>query len=76
MKSLFNFYLDDDIKKAVNIKITSLCGIQQKGQLASLIRVLLKDFLECEDTERLMLLAGKTTEEYCLTTYCNKRSKL
>ena len=76
MKRLFNFYLDDGVKESATKRIESLCGIQEKGQLASLIRVLLNEFLETNDNARLTSIASKVTEEYCLTTHCNKRSKL
>ena len=75
-KTLFNFYLDDDVKKKVTDKITRLNGEQSKGQLASLIRVLLKQFLATPDDKVNPLLIQAIDAEYQLTTKQNKRSKM
>ena len=48
-KSLFNFYLDDDIKSQTQDKLIRLTGDQPKGQIAALIRVLLKQFVATPD---------------------------
>ena len=75
-KSLFNFYLDEETKRQASTKITELCGVQNKGQLASLIRVLLKDFIECDNQAQLINIAVRVEKEYAYTTKKNKRSSL
>ena len=75
MKNLFNFYLDDDIKKKATEKIERLVGEKSKGQLASLIRVLLKRFLYSDD-EQLKDVIADLESEYTYSTTKNKRSKL
>mgnify|MGYP003202277386 FL=1 len=75
-KSLFNFYLDDDIKKKATEKINRLAGEQNKGQLAALIRVLLKQFVATPDDKVNKLLIEAIAAEYEYSTKCNKRSRL
>ena len=76
-KSLFNFYLDDIDKTLAEEKLESLFGQQSKGQLAALLRVLLKDFIATPD---IVLhknnLASKINEEFVYSQKKNKRSKL
>ena len=55
-KSLFNFYLDDITKKQAIAKLNRLVGEQNKGQLAALIRVLLKQFVATPDEKVNKLL--------------------
>lgn len=75
-KTLFNFYLDDDVKKQVNDKLTRLNGEQNKGQLAALIRVLLKQFVATPDDKVNKLLIDAIYAEYQMCTKQNKRSKM
>lgn len=74
MKALFNFYLDDAMKEEARTKIETICGKQEKGQLASLIRVLLKRFLMCDDYDVLNNIAEDVENEYVTTQLKNKRS--
>ena len=75
-KSLFNFYLDDDLKKAAMNKLEKLNGQQSKGQLASLIRVQLKQFVATPDEKVNPLLIQAIEAEYEYSTKLNKRSKM
>lgn len=75
-KSLFNFYLEDDVKKEANYKLVRINGIQNKGQLAALIRVLLKQFIATPDEKVNPLLIQAIEAEYEYSTKRNKRSKL
>jgi hypothetical protein len=74
-KSLFNFYLEDDVKRCVNEKLTRLNGEQEKGQLAALIRVMLKQFLRMPD-ENCKSLLEATKMDYYVNLKSNKRSRL
>lgn len=76
MKSLFNFYLDDNIKQEVQEKLERINGQKNKGQLAALIRVLLKRFLTTSDNETNMQLLQEIDEEYETSTKLNKRSRM
>lgn len=76
MKTLFNFYLDDDLKAKVQSKITRLIGDQPKGQIAALIRVLLQQFAATPDNRVNPLLLEAITAEYEYSTKKNKRSRL
>ena len=73
-KRLFNFYLDDELRDAANSKIVSLTGDQPKGQLAALIRVLLKQFVMTTNVNPLLVQAIAAEYEYSQSL--NKRSKL
>ena len=75
-KSLFNFYLDDDLKELVQQKLTRLTGDTPKGQLASLIRVLLKQFNATPDDKVSKVLLEAISAEYTFSQTLNKRSKL
>ena len=76
MKTLFNFYIDEDVKLQATNKITRLKGSENKGQLASLIRVLLKQFVLTPDEQINKNLIRAIELEYQLTTKGNKRSKM
>lgn len=76
MKTLFNFYIDEDVKLQATNKITRLKGSENKGQLASLIRVLLKQFVSIPDEQTDKNLIKAIELEYQLTTKGNKRSKM
>ena len=73
-KKIFNFYLDDDIKEQATAKIVSLTGDQPKGQLAALIRVLLKQFVMTKNVNPLLVEAVAAEYEY--SQKLNKRSRL
>lgn len=75
-KSLFNFYLDDELKTQVQSKITRLAGDQPKGQVAALIRVLLRQFVATPDERVNPLLIEAIAAEYEYSTKLNKRSRL
>lgn len=75
-KQLFNFYLDDDVKKLATDKIVRLTGDKPKGQLAALIRVLLKQFVATPDEKVNPLLIEAIEAEYEYSAKLNKRSRL
>lgn len=75
-KRLFNFYLDEDVKEKAEIKLIKLLGEQPKGQLAALIRVLLKQFVATPDEKVNPLLLQAIAAEYEFSTKLNKRSRL
>lgn len=75
-KSLFNFYLNDDVKEKCTVKLERLCGKKEKGQLASLIRVLLNQFAVTPDDKVDKLLLESINAEYMYTQTKNKRSRL
>lgn len=75
-KSLFNLYLDDDLKAQVQSKITRTIGDQPKGQIAALIRVLLRQFVATPDEKTNPLLLEAIAAEYEYSSKLNKRSKL
>ena len=75
-KSLFNFYLDDELKTQVQSKITRLIGDQPKGQVAALIRVLLRQFVATPDEKTNKLLLEAIAAEYEYSAKLNKRSRL
>lgn len=75
-KSLFNFYLDDDVKKQAQDKLVRLTGDQPKGQLASLIRILVKQFVATPDEKVNPLLVEAIYAEYEYSQKLNKRSRL
>lgn len=75
-KSLFNFYLDDELKKSAMEKLETLNGKKEKGQLAALLRIMLKQFVATpnDKVNPLLLQAIDAEYEYCTKT--NKRSKM
>ena len=75
-KTLFNFYLDDDDKQQAIEKLTRLSGDRPKGQLAALLRVLLKQFIATPDSKVNPLLIEAIAAEYEYSAKLNKRSKL
>lgn len=75
-KSLYNFYLDDEIKNSAIEKLIRLSGDRPKGQLAALIRVLLKQFIATPDDKINPLLIQAIAAEYEYSAKLNKRSKL
>jgi hypothetical protein len=75
-KRIFNFWLDDDVREKAQAKITRMIGDQPKGQLAALIRVLLKQFVATPDEKTNPLLMQAIAAEYEYSAKLNKRSKL
>lgn len=75
-KELFNFYLDPELKVNASNKINRLAGDQPKGQLAALIRVLLRQFVATPDARINPLLIEAIAAEYEYSTKKNKRSRL
>lgn len=75
-KNLFNFYLDNDVKIAATEKLIRLTGDRPKGQLASLIRILLKQFVSTPDEKINPLLIEAIAAEYEYSQTLNKRSRL
>lgn len=75
-KSLFNFYLEDETKIKVQEKLVRLTGDQPKGQIAALIRVLLKQFVATPDEKVNKLLIQAIAAEYEYSQKLNKRSRL
>lgn len=72
--NLFNFYLDDKVKKECIEKLNKELGETTKGALAALIRVLLYQFVHTDKVDPLLINAVK--ENYTLTRKKNKRSTL
>ena len=75
-KHLFNFYLDDTDKKIAVEKLMRLTGDKPKGQLAALLRVLLKQFIATPDDKVNQLLIQAIAAEYEYSATLNKRSNL
>jgi hypothetical protein len=75
-KSLYNFYLDDDDKDKAREKLLRLRGDESKGQLAALLRVLIKQFIATPDDKVNPLLIEAIGAEYEYSQKLNKRSKL
>lgn len=75
-KSLFNFYLEDSDKKQAAAKLERLAGETNKGQLASLLRVLLKLFIATPDDRVDKDLIEALYSEYTYSQSKNKRSNL
>ena len=76
MKRLYNFYLDDSDKMLAENKLERLCGKQNKGQLAALLRVFIKQFIGTPDDKTNPLLLEAVEAEYVLCTKSNKRSRM
>lgn len=75
-KSLFNFYLDDDDKQKAIDKLVRLSGDRPKGQLAALLRILVKVFIATPDDKTDPLLIEAIAAEYEYSAKMNKRSNL
>ena len=75
-KHIFNFYLDDNDKQKATETLIRLSGDKPKGQLAALIRVLLKQFIATPDDKVNPLLIEAIAAEYEYSQILNKRSKL
>ena len=74
--SLFNFYIADDLKNDTQTKLAELLGEQSKGQMAALIRVLLKQFVATPNNKINPVLISAIDAEYTYSKIKNKRSKL
>ena len=75
-KTLYNFYIDPKDKAEAEAKLERLCGKQEKGQLASLIRILVKQFVSTPDENVNPLLTKAISAEYVYSQTLNKRSKM
>jgi antitoxin component of RelBE/YafQ-DinJ toxin-antitoxin module len=75
-KSLFNFYLDEEVKEQAQAKLLRLTGDKPKGQLAALIRILLKQFIMTPDEKINPLLIQAIDAEYEYSQKLNKRSNM
>lgn len=75
-KSLYNFYLDDEMKEKAQQKLLRMCGTQSKGQLAALLRILLAQFVHTPDELTNPLLIEAIAAEYTYSQTLNKRSRL
>ena len=75
-KDLFNFYLDREDKQKAIDKLVRLSGDRPKGQLAALLRVLLKKFIATPDDKVNPLLIEALAAEYEYSQKLNKRSRL
>ena len=75
-KNLFNFYLDDDVKNQAIQKLIRVSGDKPKGQLAALLRVLLRQFIATPDDKVNPLLIEAIAAEYEYSQSLNKRSNL
>lgn len=74
--SLFNFYIADELKDDTQTKLAELLGEQSKGQMAALIRVLLKQFVATPNNKINPVLISAIDAEYMYSKIKNKRSKL
>lgn len=74
--SLFNFYIADELKDDIQTKLAELLGEQSKGQMAALIRVLLKQFVATPNNKINPVLISAIDAEYTYSKIKNKRSKL
>lgn len=72
----FTFYLDDITKMTVLRKLRELGVDTKKGSLSALIRVLLTEFAENDNSVYDEYIATRVQEEYLFTTKKNKRSTL
>lgn len=75
-KTLFNFYLEPELKRQAMEKLERLNGEKSKGQLASLLRVYIKQFIATPDEKVNPLLLDLIEAEYEYSLVRNKRSKL
>lgn len=75
-KSLFNFYLDNNLKKDAMEKLERLLGETPKGALASFLRISIKMFIATPDDKVNKLLIEAIAAEYEYSQTLNKRSRL
>ncbi len=74
--SLFNFYITDELKDDIQDKLAELLGEKSKGQMAALIRVLLKQFAATPNNKINPLVVAAIDAEYTYSKIKNKRSAL
>lgn len=75
-KEIFNFYIEPSLKADVQAKLARVTGDMTKGQMASLIRVQLRQFVATPDDKINHLLLDALAAEYEFSTKKNKRSML
>lgn len=73
---IFNFYIDEDTKLKAQLKLCEIGVVGEKGALAALIRVLLREFIDTTDPATLSRIASLVQANYTFTTKRNKRSRL
>ena len=71
--SLYNFYIDPELKKAAMEKLDKELGKTEKGAFSALLRVLVKDYVHSPADTQLL---SKIAKEYTTSTKRNKRSRL
>ena len=75
MKKLFNFYLEDSIKEQAIKKLEVIMGKREKGAFASLIRVMISNFVFSNDDKYIDDLIKLVDKEYAYSNK-NKRSSM
>lgn len=75
-KTLFNFYLEPELKRQAIEKLERLNGEKSKGQLAALLRVYIRQFVSTPDEKVNHLLLDAIEAEYEFSLVKNKRSRL
>lgn len=75
-KTLFNFYLEPELKRQAIEKLERLNGEKSKGQLAALLRVYIRQFISTPDDKVNTLLLDAIEAEYEYSLVRNKRSRL
>ena len=73
---IFNFYIDEDTKLKAQLKLCEIGVVGEKGALAALIRVLLREFIDVRVTAAVTYIVQKVQSNYTYTTKRNKRSRL
>ena len=76
MKILTNFYIEESDKQECINKLNRLKGVENKGQFASLLRVLIKQFIATPDDKVNPVLLEAIEAEYTYSQTLNKRSKM
>lgn len=76
MKILTNFYIEESDKQECINKLNRLKGAENKGQFASLLRVLIKQFIATPDDKVNPMLLKAIEAEYSYSQTLNKRSKM
>lgn len=76
MKILTNFYIEESDKQECINKLNRLKGVENKGQFASLLRVLIKQFISTPDDKVNPVLLEAIEAEYTYSQTLNKRSKM
>ena len=76
MKILTNFYIEESDKQECINKLNRLKGVENKGQFASLLRVLIKQFIATPDDKINPTLLAAVEAEYTYSQTLNKRSKM